>query len=72
MHQPPSVVDPHYPPTYVCHLKNAIYGLKQAPQAWFHRSCSFLLTHGFSYSQSDPSMFTFRNDSHILMPFSMC
>jgi len=40
----------------VCHLKKAIYGLKQAHRAWFHRFNSFLFTHGFTCSQSDSSI----------------
>jgi len=66
MHQPPAFVHPQYP-KHVCHLKKAIYGLKQAPRAWFHRFSSFLLTHGFSSSQADPSMFSYHNDSHTLI-----
>ena len=66
MRKPPSSVDPPYP-HHVCRLKKALYGLKQAPRAWFHRFSSFLLTHGFICSQSDPSMFIFRSSRYILV-----
>ncbi|XP_042499721.1 uncharacterized mitochondrial protein AtMg00810-like [Macadamia integrifolia] len=45
-------------PTHVCHLHRAIYGLRQAPRAWFDQFSTFLLKHGFSRSMVDTSMFT--------------
>lgn len=44
-----SFIDPQFP-KHVCHLKKAIYGLKQSSQAWFHRFGSFRLTRGFHCS----------------------
>nr|CAD1824840.1 unnamed protein product [Ananas comosus var. bracteatus] len=35
----------------VCRLKNALYGLKQSPRAWFDRFCRAMLN--FEYKQSD-------------------
>lgn len=57
MKQPPGFVNPNLP-THVCKLKKAIYGLKQAPYAWFHGFSSFLFTVGFTCSASDTSIFT--------------
>lgn len=34
MSQPPGYID-HDRPTHVCRLHKAIYGLKQAPHAWY-------------------------------------
>ena len=65
MQQPPGFVDPHHP-SYVFHLHKAIYGLKQALRSWFHRLSSFLLTNGFTCSQSDPSLFIFKRNYSIL------
>lgn len=65
MQQPPGFVDPHHP-NYVCHLHKAIYGLKQALRAWFHRLRSFLLSNGFTCSRADPSLFIFKRDDSIL------
>ncbi|PRQ47500.1 putative RNA-directed DNA polymerase [Rosa chinensis] len=49
MTQPPSFID-QARPSFVCKLNKAIYGLKQAPHAWFHRMTSFLLSVGFVQS----------------------
>lgn len=45
MEQPPGVKDPHKP-DHVCKLARAIYGLRQAPRAWFDRFSLFSLIHG--------------------------
>lgn len=34
-------------PNHVCHLKKAIYGLKQAPHQWFATFSTFLLDLNF-------------------------
>ena len=36
MMQPPEYVDPKYP-NHVCKLWKSLYGLRQAPRAWFER-----------------------------------
>lgn len=56
MSQPPGFVDPRYP-DHVCQLKKALYGLRQAPLAWFQRFNSYLLSLGFRQTQSDSSLF---------------
>jgi hypothetical protein len=55
MEQPPGFSDP-INPTHVCHPHKAIYGLKQAPHAWFDRFSSFLLYIGCYCSLADSSM----------------
>ncbi|CAH9073755.1 unnamed protein product [Cuscuta epithymum] len=65
MRQPPGFVHPQFP-HHLCRLRKAIYGLKQAPCAWFHRFNSFLLSHGFACSRSDNSLFIFRRNSGII------
>jgi hypothetical protein len=62
MTQPPGFTDVDHP-DHVCLLKKALYGLKQAPRAWFHKLRSFLLSFGFTDSQSDPSLFIMRTGS---------
>ena len=42
MKQPPGFVHSSFS-KHVCKLKRAIYGLKEAPRAWFHHFSSFLL-----------------------------
>ncbi|XP_040968059.1 uncharacterized mitochondrial protein AtMg00810 [Gossypium hirsutum] len=42
----------------VCKLNKALYGLRQAPRAWFHTLMQFLIDKlGFSASKADPSLF---------------
>lgn len=65
MEQPPGYMEPKFP-SHVCLLKKAIYGLKQAPQAWFYRFSSFLLIIGFSCSTADTSFFVFHKGTSIL------
>ncbi|RWR75576.1 Zinc finger, CCCH-type [Cinnamomum micranthum f. kanehirae] len=56
MEQPPRFAHPVYP-HHVCHLKKALYGLRQAPRAWFDRFSIFLLSIGFFCSTADSSLF---------------
>ena len=52
--------------SFVYKLHKAIYGLKQAPQAWYHELHTFLLASGFRNSHSDPSLFIFHSAQHVL------
>ena len=47
-------------PSHVCHLHKALYGLKEAPRAWFAHLTTRLLDFGFSSSKYDSSMFILR------------
>jgi hypothetical protein len=62
MEQPRGFVDPHRA-DFVCRLHKAIYGLKQAPQAWYTRFSTFLLDLGFTVSLVDTSLFNFMSGS---------
>nr|GEV18316.1 ribonuclease H-like domain-containing protein [Tanacetum cinerariifolium] len=64
MHQPPGFVDPNKP-NYVCHLRRSVYGLKQAPHAWFQRFASYASRVGFQHSKADFSLFVFHRGSNI-------
>lgn len=44
-------------PTSVCRLNSSLYGVKQAPRAWFSRFTTYLLQLGFVASRSDSSLF---------------
>ncbi|GJX74711.1 ribonuclease H-like domain-containing protein [Tanacetum coccineum] len=46
MHQPPSFVDSRYP-HHVCLLQRSLYGLNQAPRAWFQRFAGYATRAGF-------------------------
>nr|GEW33823.1 retrovirus-related Pol polyprotein from transposon TNT 1-94 [Tanacetum cinerariifolium] len=55
--QPESFVDPDHL-THVYHLKKALYGLNQAPWAWYDTFSWFLLDNKFSKGAVDPTLFT--------------
>ena len=57
--QPPGFVD-LYNPDHVCLLHKSLYGIKQAPRAWFNRLSRFLLHLGFHCSKADSSLFVYR------------
>ncbi|KAK0580290.1 hypothetical protein LWI29_000376 [Acer saccharum] len=56
MIQPPDFID-STKPQHVCKLKKAIYGLRQAPRAWYTELRNFLLAVGFLNSTCDASLF---------------
>ena len=41
--------------THVCRLKKALYGLMQAPRAWYKRIDSYLMKLGFTRSDVTPT-----------------
>ncbi|RVW94084.1 Retrovirus-related Pol polyprotein from transposon RE1 [Vitis vinifera] len=53
-------------PTHVCKLHKAIYGLKQAPWAWYHELCQFLVDSRFKNSHSDTSLFILHAGTDLL------
>jgi hypothetical protein len=55
MHPPPGV---EIPRGYVCHLRCALYSLKQAPRARFERFSLVVSAAGFTPSDHDPALFT--------------
>jgi hypothetical protein len=48
-------------PNMVCHLRRALYGLRQAPRAWHTRLKKELETAGFVESEADPGLYTLRH-----------
>ncbi|GKD40404.1 retrovirus-related pol polyprotein from transposon TNT 1-94 [Tanacetum coccineum] len=59
-------IDPDKP-NHVYRLKKALYGLKQAPRAWYDMLSSFLLLQEFSKGAVDPTLFTRKEGSDILL-----
>jgi hypothetical protein len=56
------------PPSFshkVCHLRWALYGLKQTSRAWFAKFSSTISQHGFSASSYDSALFFRRSDHGI-------
>ncbi|WVZ84211.1 hypothetical protein U9M48_031265 [Paspalum notatum var. saurae] len=56
--QPAGFVDPAHP-EMVCRLNKSLYGMKQAPRAWYSRFSTFLVTLGFTEAKSDTSLFVY-------------
>ena len=54
--QPKVFIDPHRPDD-VYKLKRAMYGLKQATQAWYDRLTAYLTEHGFKRGSTDTTLF---------------
>ena len=64
MRQPPGYIDATNP-KFVCKLHKSLYGLRQAPRAWFSMLSAFLQSHGFVNSLSDSSLFILKTSLHI-------
>jgi hypothetical protein len=64
--QPPSFEDCEYP-SHVYKLSRVLYGLNQAPRAWYGCLSDFLFANGFKVGKEDPTLLTktFHNDLFI-------
>lgn len=56
MQRPQGIVHPQFP-SYMCKLHKFLYGMKQAPRAWFQCFTTHLVTHDFKASLVDLSLF---------------
>ncbi|GJZ78068.1 putative ribonuclease H-like domain-containing protein, partial [Tanacetum coccineum] len=66
VHQPPGFVDPaHLNKVYK--VVKALYGLHQAPRAWYETLSSFLLENGFRRGTIDKTLFIKKNKSDIML-----
>lgn len=65
MSQPPRYVDPANP-SHVCFLLKAVYGLKQAPMAWFESFTTQLFHLGFIASSADNNFFILHHGSCVV------
>ncbi|GJZ28461.1 retrovirus-related pol polyprotein from transposon TNT 1-94 [Tanacetum coccineum] len=54
-------------PSHVYKLKNALYGLKKAPRAWYDMLSSFLISQHFSKGAVDPTLFTRKAGNDLLL-----
>ena len=45
----------------------ALYGLKQAPWAWYKRIDSYLMSNGFSKSNSEPTLYIKATSGNVLI-----
>ncbi|GJY43189.1 putative ribonuclease H-like domain-containing protein [Tanacetum coccineum] len=63
--QPPGFVDPDHP-TKVYKVVKALYGLHQAPRAWYATLSTFLEKHGYKRGTIDKTLFIRRNKKDIM------
>ncbi|GJV78473.1 putative ribonuclease H-like domain-containing protein, partial [Tanacetum coccineum] len=66
VHQPPGFVDPAHPHK-VYKVVKALYGLHQAPRAWYETLSSFVLENGFRRGTIDKTLFIKKNKSDIML-----
>jgi hypothetical protein len=57
MEQPPGFEDDRYL-DHVYKLSKALFGLKQAPRAWYECLRDFLIANAFKDGKADPTLFT--------------
>ncbi|GKB52792.1 putative ribonuclease H-like domain-containing protein [Tanacetum coccineum] len=64
--QPPGFVDPEFPEK-VYKVEKALYGLHQAPRAWYETLSTYLLDNGFHRGQINKTFFIKRLKGDILL-----
>ncbi|GJW25867.1 putative ribonuclease H-like domain-containing protein [Tanacetum coccineum] len=69
VHQPLSFVDPSHP-NKVYKVIKALYGLHQAPRAWYETLSSFLMKNRFRRGTIDKTLFIKKNKSGIIFQMS--
>nr|GEW91668.1 hypothetical protein [Tanacetum cinerariifolium] len=64
--QPPGFEDPNFPDR-VYKVENALYGLHQAPRAWYETLSTYLLDNGFQREKIDKTFFIKKDKNDILL-----
>ncbi|GKA93854.1 putative ribonuclease H-like domain-containing protein, partial [Tanacetum coccineum] len=64
--QPPGFEDPNFPDR-VYKVEKALYGLDQAPRAWYETLSTYLLDNGFQRGKIDKTLFIRRDKCDILL-----
>nr|GEW86430.1 putative ribonuclease H-like domain-containing protein [Tanacetum cinerariifolium] len=64
--QPPGFEDPEYP-NKVYKVVKALYGLHQAPRAWYETLATYLLENGFQRGTIDQTLFIKKQQKDILL-----
>ena len=62
--QPTGFVNPQCPDD-VCLLSRSLYGLRQAPRAWFERFVAHVTSLGFAQSKADSSLFVYHRNGEM-------
>ncbi|GJS88478.1 putative ribonuclease H-like domain-containing protein [Tanacetum coccineum] len=66
VNQPPGFVDPEFP-NRVYKVEKALYGLHQAPRAWYETLSTYLLENGFRRGTIDKTLFINKIKNDILL-----
>ncbi|GKB08202.1 putative ribonuclease H-like domain-containing protein [Tanacetum coccineum] len=66
VYQPPGFIDPTHP-NKVYKVIKALYGLHQAPRAWYETLSSFLMENGFRRGTIDKTLFIKKKKSDIML-----
>ncbi|GKE84132.1 putative ribonuclease H-like domain-containing protein, partial [Tanacetum coccineum] len=66
VNQPPGFVDPEFP-NRVYKVEKALYGLHQAPRAWYETLSTYLLENGFRRGTIDKTLFIKKTKNDILL-----
>ncbi|GKA86242.1 putative ribonuclease H-like domain-containing protein [Tanacetum coccineum] len=64
--QPKGFEDPHFP-KHVYKVVKALYGLHQAPRAWYARLSTFLLKHNYRRGTIDKTLFIKKDSRDIIL-----
>ncbi|KAI3802038.1 hypothetical protein L1987_30161 [Smallanthus sonchifolius] len=64
--QPPGFIDPNFPDR-VYKLDKALYGLQQAPRAWYETLSKHLLENGFTRGAIDQTLFKRKEEKDTIM-----
>ncbi|GJT58902.1 putative ribonuclease H-like domain-containing protein [Tanacetum coccineum] len=64
--QPPGFEDPHFP-NKVYKVEKALYGLHQAPKAWYETLSTYLIENGFRRGTIDKTLFIKKDKGDILL-----
>nr|GEU47437.1 copia protein [Tanacetum cinerariifolium] len=54
-------------PDYVCKLDKALFGLKQAPRAWYETLSTFLIQNKFTRGRIDNTLFIYKSKRDVLL-----
>ncbi|GJS68396.1 retrovirus-related pol polyprotein from transposon TNT 1-94 [Tanacetum coccineum] len=64
--QPPGFESSEFP-DYVCKLDKALYGMKQAPRAWYETLSTSLIQNNFVNGRRDNTLFIYRSKEEVLL-----
>ncbi|GKB03907.1 retrovirus-related pol polyprotein from transposon TNT 1-94 [Tanacetum coccineum] len=54
-------------PNHVCKLDKALYGIKQAPRAWYETLSTFLTEHKFERGKIDNTLFVYKTQTDVIL-----